>query len=207
VDRAVARLTLLIAACGGDPAPAVVPFAAEMVRFEAGSGAGFGQDRLPNVVLGPPGGAGTGAASLDVLSLGAGGSIELGFGEAVIVDGPGPDFVVFENPFWIRGDPDDPYAELGEVEVSEDAIEWRKFSCNREAEVRGRWPGCAGWTPTLAFDPQQPLDPEACGGDAFDLAEVGLAEARYVRVTDLDGGGEVPSIGFDLDAVGLIHHR
>ena len=42
-------------------------------------------------------------------------------------------------------------------------------------------------------------------GDAFDLAEVGLAEARWVRIRDLGTGGEAPSAGFDLDAVGAVH--
>ena len=42
--------------------------------------------------------------------------------------------------------------------------------------------------------------------DAFDLAELGMSEARYLRIVDLDGGGEEPSVGFDLDAVGLVHY-
>jgi hypothetical protein len=196
----------LLAACGGPPDPIPAPYASEVVSFEPGPGAGFGNELFPGIVLGAPGGAGTTAASLDVLSLGAGGSIAVGF-EVAIVDEPGPDFVVFENAFWIRGDPDDPYAELGEVAVSTDAVSWRKFTCNRDGEGAGRWPGCAGWSPTLEFDPNLPLQPESCGGDAFDLADVGVAEARYVRIVDLDGGGEAPSIGFDLDAVGLVHHR
>jgi hypothetical protein len=203
--NAVSSLALVVVACfgcGEVEAPLSL-YASEVVRFEVGAGAGFGQQSFPAVVLGPPGSSGTtSAASLDVLSLGAQGTIELGFAGA-IVDGPGPDFVVFENPFFVQGDPNDPYAELGEVEVSEDGVVWRKFTCNREGE--GRWPGCAGWTPTSLIDPAQPLDPEACGGDAFDLAEVGLARARYVRVVDLDGGGEMLSVGFDLDAVGVVH--
>jgi hypothetical protein len=182
------------------------PYAREVVSFSPGSGAGFGQDRLPDVVLGPPLGESSSAASLDVLSLGRAGEIVLGFG-ATITDGPGADFVVFENPFFIRGDPNDPYAELGEVSVSTDAVSWRKFPCLREGEGRGRWPGCAGWTPTYPFDPMQPLDPESCGGNGFDLADLGMSEARWVRIVDLDGGGEEPSVGFDLDAVGLVHHH
>jgi len=53
-------------------------------------------------VLGPPRGK-PGAGSLHVLSLGVGGEIVLGFGGS-IVDGDGPDFVVFENAFFIDGD-------------------------------------------------------------------------------------------------------
>jgi hypothetical protein len=198
---------MLLAGCGGEmpiePMPS--PWVNEVVQFEPGRGAGFGQDRYPGVVIGPPLTEGTTVGTLDVLSLGAGGAIVLGF-EQTIVDGPGPDFVVFENPFLIAGDPNDPYAELGEVSVSTDAVSWRKFACSREGEG-GRWPGCAGWSITLPFDPTQPLDPAACGGDAFDLAEIDVAEARYVRIVDLDGDGEMPVVGFDLDAVGLVHHR
>jgi hypothetical protein len=204
MDRAVALI--LVAGCGSaEMISSPPPFAREVVRFEPGEGAGFGQDRYPDVVLGPPLGESTSAASLDVLSLGAFGEIVIGFGEQSITDGAGPDFVVFENPFYVRGDPNDPYAELGEVSVSTDAVSWRKFACNTEGQAR--WPGCAGWTPTFPFDPTAPIDPESCGGDAFDLAEVGMSEARYVRIVDLDAGGEMPSVGFDLDAVGLVHHR
>ena len=192
MDRAVALIVL--AACGGEVEPEPAPYATEVVSFSPGEGAGFGQERLPGVVLGPPLGEGTSAASLDVLSLGASGEIVVGF-DRIITDGEGPDFAVFENPFFIRGDPSDPYAELGEVSTSTDAITWRKFTCNRDGEGDGRWPGCAGWTPT------------SLGGDAFDLHTVGLTEAKYVRLVDLDGGGEIPSVGFDLDAVGLINYR
>ena len=42
------------------------------MSFEPGGNAGFGQDQLPDVVLGPPMGKGTSRGSLDVLSLGVG---------------------------------------------------------------------------------------------------------------------------------------
>ena len=48
------------------------------------------------------------------------------------------------------------------------------------------------------------MDPESSGGDFFDLAELGLTSARYVRIRDLSGEGAAPSVGFDLDAVGLV---
>jgi hypothetical protein len=50
-----------------------------------------------------------------------------------------------------------------------------------------------------------PLDAEVSGGDAFDLADVGLASARFVRVRDVSRAGAAPSAGFDLDAVGVVH--
>lgn len=186
-----------------------LPYAAEVVSFEPGEGAGYGQARLPDVVLGPPDGKGTHAGSLDVLSLGVGGHVVLGTGAVELFDGPGPDLVVFENAFWANGVRQDVFAELGEVSVSTDAVSWHTFACDPTRLGRHEWPGCAGWSPALAYDPFAlvPLDPVLSGGDAFDLADVGLSSARYVRVRDVATDGVAPSAGFDLDAVGLVHTR
>ena len=59
----------------------------------------------PGIVFGPPGNATPTTGSLDVLSLGHGGSITLAFTDNEIVDGPGPDFIVFENPFFCTAPP------------------------------------------------------------------------------------------------------
>lgn len=175
-------------------------FASTVLAISFGPGAGFGQEAYPENVFGPPEGAGPLAGSLDVLTLGDGGSITVGFGDGGIVDGPGPDLVVFENPFWVGGNPDVPYAELGAVEVSADGHDWHAFPCSTDAAD-----GCAGVRPVLAGPDApsiDPLDPEAAGGDAFDLADVGLAAARFVRVTDLAAqAGRT----FDLDAVAAVH--
>jgi hypothetical protein len=186
---------------------AELPYASELVRFEPGANGGFGTKKLPDVVLGPPRGGGTGAGSLDVLSLGVGGEIVLGFGERAIDDGPGADFVVFENVFWANGDPDAAFVEPGEVAISADGERWLTFACDPTAPIDEA--GCAGLHPTLAFDPAKmpDLDPDDTGGDAFDLAAVELPEARYVRIRDLADEGEGTSAGFDLDAVGLINYR
>jgi hypothetical protein len=185
-----------------------LPYARDVVHFEAGPNAGYGQQDLPGVVLGAPGGMGTSAGALDVLSLGVGGEIVLGFGNRVIEDGAGPDFIVFENAFWPGDDPVAVFAEPGEVAVSEDGERWETFPCDAQTEAEeGRFPGCAGWSPTLEFDPFTllPLDPEKTGGDAFDLDDVGLERARYVRIRDLSDAGDGTSAGFDLDAVGIVH--
>jgi hypothetical protein len=196
---------------GGDPADAgqngeVLPYATEVVSFEPGDGAGFGQGELPGVVLGAPHGGGEQAGSLDVLSLGRGGSIVLAFDPHAIVDGEGADFVVFENAFWPGGDARAVFAEPGEVSVSEDGEAWSTFPCDGEGDGEGHFPGCAGVTPTEKYDVHDavPLDPALTGGDAFDLAEVGLARARFVRIRDQGGMGSAPSAGFDLDAVGVV---
>jgi len=186
---------------------AALPYASSIVSFEPGDAAGFGQDKLPDVVLGPPSGKGTGAGSLEVLSLGKGGSIVLGFEPFAIVDGEGPDFVVFENPFWPGGDPAAVFAEPGVVSVSENGDDWLAFPCDSAGDGAGNFSGCAGVTPTEAYDANTlvPLDPKLTGGDAFDLADVGLARARFVRIEDASGMGQAPSAGFDLDAVGAVN--
>jgi hypothetical protein len=98
--------------------PADLPYATEVVSFSPGPGAGFGHQHFPGIVLGPPKGYGVARGSMDVLSLGQGGSIVLGFTPRTIIDGPGPDFVVFENPFWVGGSEDSVFAELGRIAVS-----------------------------------------------------------------------------------------
>src|SRR5262245_7229907 len=77
--------------------------------FLPGANAGFGQDRFPQIVYGEPHGGGARQGSLDVLSLGAAGEIVVGFGANAIVDGPGVDFIVFENAFYVGGHEDKPF--------------------------------------------------------------------------------------------------
>lgn len=197
-------LFLSLLSCGGESSADFEQFyASELIDFAPGPGAGFGQDQLPEIVLGPPDGRGPDAGGLDVLSLGQGGSIVLGFGSSLIVDGEGADFIVFENPFWVGGDSTNVFAELGLVEVSEDGQNWIAFPCDLDTRQ-----GCAGWHPPLAFAPEDTRPPslELCGGDGFDLADVGLSSARFVRVTDLGESATSPSAGFDLDAIAIIHH-
>src|SRR5688572_22300511 len=67
--------------------------------FEPGPTGGNNGDSLPGVVSGVPIGGGLRAGSVDVVSLGEQGEIVVGFGGGVIVDGPGLDLIVFENPF------------------------------------------------------------------------------------------------------------
>jgi hypothetical protein len=205
-------LLFLLSACSSagsdgdsaDLALARLPYARSVMRFDPGEGAGFGAELLPGVVLGPPHGAGKQAGSLDVLSLGLGGEIVMAFGERTIVDGPGPDLVVFENPFFPSGDQTQVYAEPGEVAVSEDGETFVAFACDPESDLLA---GCAGKTPTEKYDPLMidPIDPDLTGGDAFDLAMLGVTRAAFVRVRDRSADGAGNTAGFDLDAVGIIH--
>ncbi|WP_234022890.1 TonB-dependent receptor [Sorangium cellulosum] len=135
-----------------------------MVSACLGSGQGFGEDRFPDIVLGPPKGAGCCGGSLDVLSLGNGGSIVLAFEGNAIVDGPGADFLVFENAFARGGDAASVFAELATVEVSEDGAAWSAFPCTAERPPYG---SCAGWRPVHANPDENdidPLDPSSAGG-------------------------------------------
>src|SRR5262245_29028297 len=98
------------------------PFVDSVASFTPGSNAGFGADQLPDIVLGPPRGAGAVQGSFDVVSLGNDGVIVVGFDQPVICDGPGADFTVFENAFH-SGSPSGPiFAEYGIVAVSQDGV-------------------------------------------------------------------------------------
>jgi len=170
--------------------------------------ASFGHDALPGVVLGPPVGGGASHGGTDVVSLGCDGSITLFFDEPAIVDGPGPDLIVFENAF-DSGSAN--FSEPARVLVSADGVDWRAFPCD---PLEGVPLGCAGLAPVLSAPSNgvDPTDPAAAGGDAFDLADVDLSVARYVRLIDVGRthfaaetwcGGLAG--GFDLDAIAAVH--
>ena len=171
------------------------PFITEVIEVEFGEGAGFGQDQFPSIVYGPPLGAGPNSGSLDVVSLGKNGFIIVGF-EQLIVDGDGPDLIVFENVFigWY---------ETGIVSASMDGETWFTWDCDTEDSDNG-YPGCAGASPSLSHPNNciDARDPDLAGGDAFDLADIGLSEARYIRVADSGASG--PG-GFDLDAIAIVN--
>ncbi len=191
----------------------------------------------PGIVLGPPGNATPTTGSLAVMSLGHGGRITLEFTDNEIVDGPGPDLIVFENPFFCtavpanEAEPYSVFAEPGILEVSEDGVDFRAFpydagalsqvsSLCTDRSLLERLGGLFGITPSftgnwtvpddpLVFDPAAPGGVTGHGGNAFDLATVGLGRARFVRLIDpnLPIGIPGPSEGLDLDAVVAIHAR
>ncbi|MFV8749257.1 cell surface protein [Nannocystaceae bacterium ST9] len=205
-SRSIRRAAALVFAFVGsslacsEPEPSSDPFADEVVAFEPAEGSYFGHERMPEVVLGGPGG------SLDVASLGCEGEIVVRFDEPGIVDGPGVDLIVFENPFA------ESFPEPGEVSVSEDGETWWVFACDPESGQ-----GCAGVTPTGALG--NPTDPDRAGGDGFDLATLaeGPAQVWFVRVRDRSrehwqplgmnwcDPGQAGSGGFDLDALAAVH--
>jgi len=192
-------------------------FVTKLVDVSYGPCAGFGQGRLPGIIEGPPQGTGTTEGSTDVLSLGNGGSLVVSFEPNAIVDGMGPDFIIFENPFWTSGNPDHPYAEPGVVSVSDDGVTWKTFEhCTATNASEGPpygaslYGACAGWSPVFSSADSgiSPFDPAVAGGNAFDLHDVGLAQARYVKIVDQGGepcGPDRITNGFDLDAIAIIN--
>jgi hypothetical protein len=160
--------------------------------------------------------------AVDVVSLGRGGSIVLGF-DTPIEDRPGYDLAVYENSFL------DTFLELARVSVSSDGETWVTFD-----------------TATLHDEPvasYDHLDPTTVGqlagsyrqgwGSPFDLAvlrqrdevlagRVDLSAITHVRIDDIVGDGREHdafgrpiydpyptegSAGFDLDGVAALHLR
>jgi hypothetical protein len=113
-------------------------FVTKVVSYSRGPCSGFGLDQMPQIVFGPPIGGGPDIGSTDVFSLGNGGEIVVSFEPNAIVDGPGVDFIVFENPFYIGGSPDNIYAEPAEVSVSDDGMTWTSFPPCTDATNSGR---------------------------------------------------------------------
>jgi hypothetical protein len=205
VRRAGLSAALALGCVTGEADPGADPYADEVVAFRPAAETQFGHDRLPEIVLGPPGGI------YDVASLGCGGEIVLGFDEPGIVDGPGVDLIVFENAWGPE------FPEPGQVAVSEDGVVWFEFPCTPETLE-----GCAGVTPTLAYPDTgiDPTDPELAGGDGFDLGQLegGPRQVFYVRVRDRSSEywasqaigpfcdpGQQGAGGFDLDAIVAVH--
>ncbi len=226
--------TLCLMAAGRAAAGVPDCFADEVVVFQGGytpPGAGQRVAELPGIVTGPPGDSFPVTGSVSTVSIGRGGAILLAFTDNVIVDGPGFDFIVFENAFFKSTVPADPnqtwevFAEPATVAVSDDGVQFFTFPYDPAALARvgpdgtssadlPQLRGLAGITPTFTGNWTLPDDPDTwdpvgaggvsgAGGDGFDLAVVGLTRARYVLITDLNlGTGHAgPAEGFDLDAV------
>jgi hypothetical protein len=176
--------------------------------FKPGTGQTIGQgpEYYPKNIFGVPYSAANESvpASLpeDVCSLGFGGEIVVGFKNFRIIDGPGADFSIFENVFFM--DMLQKYfLEPATVSVSEDGVNFVDFPIDTLTLK-----GCAGTKPTHGSADMS--DATACGGDAFDLADIGVKVVNYIKIKDfcsyLKDHKEHPyynaSIsGFDLDAL------
>ncbi|MBN1420336.1 MAG: PKD domain-containing protein [Planctomycetes bacterium] len=216
---------------GVDPAQQVA-YADRVIAYAPRGTPGTFTD--PALALGPPRGRGQAQGALHVVSLGDrdaasgpaaegfGGSLALGFAGKRIIDAPGPDLRIFENAQLVAGDRRVRWIEACVVQVSQDGESWRTFPVSVDERYRNddprRFAGVAGLSP--CFLNPDPLDPffrlvdarePAAGGDAFDLADVRLAWARYVRIIDggtmVEDGGNDPFLaqrGADIDAVAAL---
>lgn len=172
-----------------------------------GQHAGFAQHLFPEILFGKP----RNVFLNDVITLGFGGSVTIELNGFHPVDGDGHDFIVFENPFRASGD--FVFAERGRVSVSDDGITFVTFPCDAFDPNRA-YKGCAGVEPFNHL--LDPLDDRA-GGDHFDLADVSLDEARFIRIEDMQtcvAGqpifplcAEIGKKGFDLDALAIVNGR
>lgn len=239
--RAAAYLLLSLATAGPAAAVARVDcFADRVAVFDPAFEDpvfGFGAGNMPGIVLGPPGDSSPTLGSLSVVSLGRGGVLTFEFTDNVIVDGPGPDLILFENSFFVGAPPaaeTDEYrvgADLGRVQVSADGETYFEFPFSEEALLQAGGDslpssllsdlsGLSGVTPTFTGNWTHPDDPDTwdpqgvggvsgAGGDVFDLAAVGLSEARFVRIVDSGAltGFSGTAEGTDLDAVIALHSR
>jgi hypothetical protein len=210
------------------------PYADAVEGYAIGTSGGFNLGLMPDIVLGPPTGSGLYGGTLGVFSLGLLGEIVVEFSDNVVVDGPGYDFTVFENPFFETGLFDvieSLFSEPGTVSVSQDGVTWYAFPCAGALADAPYYPGCAGVYPVLAdgdaTDPHPSVPtlapaiesfigqqqgsvpvPAGSGGDSYDLSDVGLAWARYVRIEaadHVDGPYGPDNAGFDLDAVAAVN--
>ncbi len=190
-------------------------FATQVVDSHHAGGQSYGE--LSNLLGGPRGGE----FPALVWSLGTSPTTEsfvtLGF-NCVITDGPGPDFIVFENSFEFDGNY---FGELAYVEVSTNGADFVRFpvmSTNPGPigafdpvdplgtdNLAGNWPTYANVKTNPVnpnpFNPALPTtDPTAAGGTPFDLADLAthpavldgtldLDNVHFVRVVDVYGDG------------------
>lgn len=204
--------TVLVACQGGDTDPCLdlclekaadvegclvacqsrdVSHADEVVEAPGDTGEGFGDAN--NAVNGVRG-CGDGCGSMDVFSLGYEADVNnlvvLRWSGKRVQNGPGVDFVVFENGFLIGAGPDC-FMDHLVVSVSRDGVNWVVFPHDYTAADEmvfswdpTCWPGFAGVHPVLLHEEENqvdPFDPDLAGGDGFDLDDLpddgGEAEA------------------------------
>ncbi len=174
---------------------------ADVVAMAPGAtGEGFGDsNRAVNGVRG----GGRNEGSFDVYSLDSTERthLVLAWHGALLRDGPGIDFVVFENAFEIA-DSGQNFMDPIVVSVSHDGVTFVDMphaylapDLSRYSSDPAHWQGFAGRTPVLLHEeenPVDPFDPDAAGGDGFDLASLPESEegqrirrdgVRFVRLT------------------------
>lgn len=142
-----------------------------------------------------------------ILSIGLDGEIIIGLKDNLIIDKPGPDFIIFENAF-INQFNNKIYAEPAVISVSKDGINFIEFPYDILTLE-----GLAGVTPTIGSE--DPFNHPKCGGDAFDLSTIDIDSVKYIKIKDITSQilnntshpNYDPTLsGFDLDAIAVINH-
>jgi hypothetical protein len=170
----------------------------------------------------------TGPANFFVVSLGDSGVAVLTFPQ-LIVNGPGPDFAVFENGFTHPADPEKAFLELAFVEVSSDGNNFFRFPAVSQTQADTQIAGAGIYMNARQIN-------NLAGkyisnyGTPFDLQELSgipgldLDHITHVRIVDVIGSVDghssydannniindpyptaFPIGGFDLDAVAVLH--
>ena len=185
MNKLLLSLSLCVA-LGGQAVAQIIPHGPGMwanseLDHKFGTNVTYGQAVAfypDNVLTQPPSDASPDNPSYmqtDVVSIGRNGYVSLGF-NPLIVNGPGYDFIVFENVLrTASGD----FGEWMRVEVSKDGNTWYKFPYDT---VSGE--GMAGRKVTKDGSASTFKDTSICGGDAFDLSVVGLDTMKYIRLYD-----------------------
>lgn len=162
--------------------------------LEAPGNTGSGFKNANNAVNGVRG-AGQSAGSMDVFSLGYTNGVDnfivLSWGGATVRNGPGVDFVVFENGF--QTGPNLYFMDLVVVMLSRDGVTYVPFPHDYMAQDETQyvaqpdvWRGFGGRYPikyNVDTNPVDPFDHEASGGDPFDLDELPVdgGESQAIR--------------------------
>lgn len=175
------------------------PYADRVPLFQPLRTGGFGAAFVPANITGPPDGRGTlipASLPTEVASLhakvGAGGGVVLEFTNNIVDLGPGADFTVFENVFFVNGDANDRFMEPAVVWVALFDDQWYRFPIDVVPPADGQElklndpfyynRGFAGRNPTTGSNP---TNPDVSGGDAFDADSLfipGLTWIRYIRI-------------------------
>ena len=167
---------------------------------------------------------------MDVVSLGDGGSAILTFNNAII-NAEGADFVVFENGLKSQAPPYNFFLELAFVEVSSNGIDYVRFPSVSLTQTSIQIEGFDQLDPEKIHNLAGKY--EVNYGTPFDLQDlidstnINLDSIVYVKIIDVVGNINNPfasfdsqgntindpwstpfwSCGFDLDAIGVIHHK
>lgn len=173
---------------------------------------------------------GVAKGSMDVVSLGDGGSAVLSFNKP-IYNGEGPDFVVFENGMKSQAPPYNYFLELAFVEVSTNGVDYVRFPSVSLTQTNSQVAGFGQLNPTKIYNLAGKY--EACYGTPFDLndiadsANINIDSILFVKIIDVvgsvnpeyagyDSQGNIINDpfttpywtgGFDLDAVGVINQK